>query len=104
MKIVNVQCESFRIEEAKALDPITVIMFDYGSGKGKIVVECYGSAWSGYWGAMGESLRSFISSCNVDYLCGSMRPSDRAMTKRESAYLLRIMTAVKEAMKEQAHD
>lgn len=104
MKIENVQCESFKITDAPALDPVTVILLDYGNGRGKLIIECYGSAWSGYWGAMGGSLWSFVSRCDEEYLCGAMSPSDRKMKKVEQNYLLRIMKAVKEAIGEQGKE
>ncbi|SER36307.1 MULTISPECIES: hypothetical protein [Pseudomonas] len=56
-----------------SLDPVTVILEDYAKGQGKIIIECYGSSWSSYWGAMGgRSVAQFFIDCDSDYLIGCM--------------------------------
>lgn len=42
----------FTIPAAGRLDPIEVFTYDMGQGKGKLLIECFGLAWSCYWGAM----------------------------------------------------
>lgn len=83
-----------------ALDPITVILRDFG-GSGQIIVECYGAAWSHWFGAIGNcSLHKFISEVDKHYLsdklvCTTIR-SDK---KRERDYVLHIAASIIEAMK-----
>lgn len=101
MKIEPATAQVFRIEDAPALDPITVVLMDYGNGKGKIIVEVFGTAWSAYWGAMGSTLIRFLSNCNPDYVASRMMPGDRRILKREEAYLKRVVVAVLEAIEQQ---
>ncbi len=92
------EVEVLRISNHPLLDPITVVFFDYGRNSGKIIVECYGSAWSAYWGAMGTSIFEFISNADAEYLTGKLLPNDRRVLKRERVYLLRIIEVVKEVL------
>ena len=56
-----------------ALDPITVIFDDFGEERGKMIVECFGSAWSCFWGAMGTcSTKEFFLDAHNDYVIGKM--------------------------------
>lgn len=51
------------------LDPITVICEDIEPKKGKIIIECYGESWSGYWGSISEnSIAEFFCNCNESYI------------------------------------
>jgi hypothetical protein len=95
------ELKAFMLTEVPALDPITVILHDIAPGQGKITVECYGQAWSSYWGAMGtRSVAQFVASCDVTYLVGKMNPITvgRSTGKSAEAYLARILTVVKEAL------
>lgn len=97
MRIEKAQVSAFTIHDAKALDPVTVIMQDYGSGKGKLILECYSQAWSAYWGAMGNrSLTEFVLGCDVDYLTN--RLSRSCSDDEEVNYVRRIVEAVKTAL------
>jgi hypothetical protein len=90
----------FTIFDAPRLDPITVIIQDVASGKGRLTVECFGSAWSGFWGATGcETLIEFITQANPGYIAGKMHPTDRKMPKHEVAYLQRIIDIVHTVLK-----
>lgn len=98
--------ETFVIHEAMLpsglgmLDPITVIMRDL-KGKGQIVVECYGDAWSTFFGGLGkDTLREFIAGASQDYLANRFVSSTvRTVSKRERAYVEHIARAVIEAVK-----
>lgn len=83
-----------------ALDPINVILRDFG-GSGQIIVECYGAAWSHWFGGIGkESLRQFIAGCSADYIATKLVTTTvRRNTKSEDGYVLHIASAVVEAMK-----
>ena len=82
------------------LDPITVILRDFG-GSGQIIVECYGDAWAHCFGAIGsKSLRDFISGCDEYYLATKLISSTvRRAKKREEAHVTNIARAVIHAMK-----
>lgn len=98
--------ESLTIYEAKmppgkgTLDPINVILRDF-CGQGQIIVECYGSAWSHWFGAIGDSkLREFIAGCDEYYLATKLTSTTtRATTKREESYVQHIARAVIESLK-----
>ena len=73
MKLEKTKAESYVITDVKTLDPVTVYVTNYKLGQGKMVVECYGEAWSVYWGRMGERcLQEFVLSCNNDYIVNKM--------------------------------
>lgn len=101
MKKIRIQSADnprvFTIFDAPRLDPITVVLNDVGPGAGMLIIECYGVAWSAYWGGMGDSkIDEFLRSCNPGYIVGKMaRPRD---LKRDNAYLERIVVAVQYAL------
>ncbi|WP_210498867.1 hypothetical protein [Vibrio crassostreae] len=35
-------------------DPITLFVNDIDKGKGSVTIKCYDSAWTAYWGGMGD--------------------------------------------------
>lgn len=91
------------------LDPITVIFRDYGEGRGKIIVEVCGQAWSHHWGSMGydksgslNTVRTFFAKASTGYLVGKlvlgMWPRHRKHEVREEAYLGDIVEAIKAAI------
>lgn len=86
------------IHDAPKLDPITVVLQDIGPGAGRLIVECYGEAWSAYWGGMGDAtLSEFVRDCGPDYITDKLvRPR---MLKRDEAYLQRIVDAVQLALR-----
>lgn len=90
----------FTIFDAPRLDPITVIIQDVAAGKGRLTVECFGSAWSAFWGSIGKvSLIEFLAQSNPGYIADKMHPMGRRMTKREAAYLQRIIDIVHTVLK-----
>ena len=97
----TVQVEAFTIYGAMrapnrgALDPITVMLRDLG-GQGQIVVECYGAAWSAWFGAIGSAtLRQFLAGCDEHYLGGKLaNNTTRKTIKREEDYVRDITRAV----------
>lgn len=60
------------IQESHSLDPVEVIVENFGEGAGKITVSCYGSVWSGFWGSMGCTVEEFFQLASNDYLIGKM--------------------------------
>lgn len=99
----NPQTVSFTVFDVDKLDPITVFLQDLEPGKGRMVVECWCTSWAAYWGAMGEcQVREFVLDAHADYIATRMKPQDRKHLKRDEAYLLRIIKAVKQAMRDGA--
>ena len=87
------------------LDPIRVILYDYGNERGRmIVVECFGDAYSHYWGAMGSgTIREFVLSCGEDYLVGKLMPHylhGTRLEKLQEIHLRRIVRRVRDALKD----
>lgn len=100
MRIESEQVKALAIYDAPKLDAVHVVMYDLGPGVGRLIVECYGEAWSGFWGAMGErSIEQFVLSCTADYLAGRMWPAGQRRTNRGEAYLLRIIEAVQDGLR-----
>lgn len=80
------------------IDPITVILRDQ-EGRGQVIVECYGSAWSCYFGSIGKNtLREFIAGCDEYYIADKLQSFGRQMSKKarqlEEAYLQDIARAI----------
>lgn len=80
MKITESKVKQLTISGLERLDPIRVIMEDFGQGRGMITITCFGEAWSNYWGAMGEgalgeyvTIAEFFGFCSVDYLAGKLK-------------------------------
>jgi hypothetical protein len=99
MRIENIEVvAAFTVLEAKALDPITVVLQDVAPGKGRLIIECYGRAWTAFWGAMGDScIEEFVLDVNAEYIANRMGiPKE---TKSDKAYLLRIVQSVQAALR-----
>lgn len=85
----------FYIENAQALDPITVIIEDMQVGVGRVTIICWGEVWTSFWGGMnGDSVAVFLLRCNRDYIAENLWNGQKH-TKIKAAYLLRIVDAVK---------
>ena len=103
LRIEDYKSTVFTIFGAQALDPITVAIQDLATGQGRLMVECYGRAWSTYWGAMGNhDVSSFVRQCGAAYVVDRLWHDGKRMTKREEGYLTRIVEAVQEALKQRA--
>lgn len=78
-----------------ALDPITVILRDFG-GSGQIIVECYGSAWSHWFGAIGtQPLRQFVGTCHPEYLSTKLlSTTSQRFNKTTEKWVERIAFAI----------
>ena len=84
-----------RIPRHASLDPIIVYFEDSAPGRGRITIACYGDAWTGGWGAMGNrTVRQFVYGVDPDYLAGSLlelrKASDhfRKYTERVAAAVI----------------
>ncbi len=98
MTVKPIEVRAFQIEGAIRLDAIRVFIQDYGGGLGRIVIECYGRAWSNYWNGMGEktTMEDFFKACDDDYLVQKL--SNYKMNREDTKYLTRIVQAVKNAL------
>jgi len=75
------------------LDPINVLLQDFGSNRGRLTIACFGSAWTTYWGAMGgadepRDLAQFIASVGPGYVASKLAPK-----RRDEHWLDRIVAA-----------
>lgn len=102
MRTEPAKVECFTILQSPDIcDPILVVMQDFGGGMARMIVECYGVAWSGYWGAMGDrSLREFFVSCDLDYLSDRMAPHTGRESKRTREWRKRVLNVVQQALYE----
>lgn len=100
---VSNDVQAMRIFDAPKLDPIFVVLHDTGPGTGRLLVECYSTAWATYWGGMGDlRLREFITCCDPDYLANRLFPAKQRRTKADYDYLTRIVHAVQAALRVQS--
>ena len=77
MKIIETKVTKKLLTGLKALDPVTFIAEDLGNEGGKLTVDCFGQAWTAYWGAMGcDSVAEFINDCDVHYLANKLSTID----------------------------
>lgn len=75
MQVKRTTVEKIRIEginESHRLDPVEVIIENYGGGAGKILISCWGESWTGYWGSMGGTVEEFFQRVSNDYLINKM--------------------------------
>lgn len=75
MQVKRSTVEKIRIEdinESHRLDPVEVIIENYGSGAGKIIITCWGESWTGFWGSMGGTIEEFFQRVSNDYLIDKM--------------------------------
>lgn len=99
MKISPITVTALEITEAPALDPIRVFMQDFGKGQGRLIIECYGRAWSNFWGAMGTDLRTFLLEAEVCYIENALHCGQKTK-KVEREYLQRIVKALQAGLRE----
>jgi hypothetical protein len=85
-------------------DPIHVYLHDFCKGHGMITVTCWGTAWTAFWGAMGDRpVREFVTGTDADYMCKKLASSDRKSTKGEYVYRLKVATSVLNYLKDPAN-
>lgn len=86
MKVTKSTVEKLTIRDVKNLDPIAVMVEDFGEGQGKITITCIGEAWSYFWGSMGKqhTLATFFCKCDEHYLAGKLKSGIKSMVTDES--------------------
>jgi hypothetical protein len=85
------------VPSTPSLDRIEVFWRNYQLGKGSVTLTCYGSAWTAYFGAMGErTIQQFFAEAGTDYLTNKLGISPQLkQRKQDGDYLMRIINAVK---------
>lgn len=75
MQIEESTVTKLTIRDVPNLDPVAVIVEDFGPGQGKITITCFGEAWSHYWSHMGENttLADFFCKCDEGYIAGKLK-------------------------------
>lgn len=96
--VTPIRVTALEITGAPSLDPIRVILQEYGPGQGRIIIECFGEAWGNYWGAMGQQLAEFVAGCEGDYVVNRLASGRR--NKKDTAYLTRIVAAVQKGLRQ----
>lgn len=93
--------ETWVIPEDSGLDSITVFWQNFEKGRGRVTIECYGSAWTAYWGGMGDrTIQQFFAECGSDYLFGKLGFTQFLnVTKGHETYLKRLIKAVQNEIK-----
>jgi hypothetical protein len=110
MRIEQINARSIRILELQGLDPITVVICNAGVGKGMLIIECYGRAWSAWWGAMDvDTVEQFVTDvATPDYITNCLVRGNRSVvtsTKAQAVddrYVERIVAAVQRALRDEA--
>ncbi len=91
----TIHCECLEIRNVGGLDPILLIFHDTEPGKGQLILKCYTSVWTAWWGGMsGQTVREFIQTCDTDYLLNALWCHDVKRTPQNTNYLRRILAAV----------
>lgn len=73
MRIETTTITKKTLHDLDRLDPVTMILEDLGSGRGKLTVSCYDKSWHAYWGAMGsETIAQFVHTADVHYIAGKL--------------------------------
>lgn len=93
--------DAMEISEIPALDPVQVYWEDFGGGRGRVTITCYGEAWTGYWNAMGEiTIKEFFCECDINYLANRIQGSQfQKHTPGHLSYLKRIVKVIREEIK-----
>ena len=70
LKITSSQITKHVISGVPNLDPITLILEDFGPGQGKVTITSFEGSWSHYWSHMGDKnkVAGFFCGCSDDYL------------------------------------
>ena len=84
MNIQHGKIDKILITNVPHLDPISVFLEDCGAGRGQVTIECFGKAWSYFWGGIGgKSIGEFFYSCDNHYLRGKFAPELKSTIRDE---------------------
>ncbi len=99
---MKIEAELVRTEGTSNLDPIEVFWHNMGPGRGSVTITCFGSAWTAYFGAMGDdrTIQQFFARADTGYLVTKLGITPQLKQgKRHDAYLGRIIEAVKDSLR-----
>lgn len=104
MKVEPVAVEAMTITEVAGLDRIYVYWVDVGPGQGYATITCWGSAWTVFFGGMGnQAIRQFFAEADTPYLVSKMGITQHLkQSRRAHAYLGKLVDAVKGALNRDA--
>lgn len=104
--------EHIRIPAKDGLDGIDVYIEEHGGaseghGRGRIIIDGFGEAYSHYWSNMGHAtVRHFFAHAGEQYLADKLWPNwvprTRQLMRHHMPYLRQIVTRVQAALKEQS--
>jgi hypothetical protein len=78
MRVETSTVTKLTISEIVGLDPVCVILENFGPSRGQITVSCYGKSWTAFFGGCGDDgIASFIASVSADYLADKMHHGAR---------------------------
>ncbi len=95
---MKIEAEFVQAEGTSNLDPIEVFWHNLGPGRGSVTITCFGSAWTAYFGGMGDArtIQAFFLQADTGYLVTKLGITPQLKQgKRYDAYLGRIIEAVK---------
>lgn len=86
MKVTKSTVEKITIMDVKNLDPVAVMVEEFGEGQGKITITCFDDCWTYYWGSMGKqnTLATFFCSCDEHYLAHKLKSGIKNTVTDES--------------------
>jgi hypothetical protein len=89
------------VPHSDGLDEVVAYWRNFEPGKGSVVLTCWGSAWTCYFGGMmGQTIQQFFAGCGADYLVNKLGCTQHLkQSKRNDAYLARIIKAVQATLK-----
>lgn len=96
MKITKSTVEKLTIRDVKNLDPVAVMIEEFGEGQGKITITCFDDCWTYFWGAMGKqnTLATFFCSCDEHYLARKLKSGiDNTVTDESEDALTKALRA-----------
>lgn len=106
MRVVESEIKSYKVTELESLDPITIMVEDFGEGSAEVTIKIYGESWTAYWGSMGGSVKEFFTRTNVQYLVNCFDSGIRATSENvdKSAMKDVFKAKIKTLIKEQRYD
>lgn len=87
-----------QFDDANA-DRVIAYWMDTEPGKGSVTITSYGSAWTCYFGGIGEksTIKQFFSRVGTDYLINKLIDyNHHKRTKQHEKYLRNVISVVKE--------
>lgn len=89
MKIEESLVKKIYVSEIDSLDPITILVEDFGEGHAEVIIKCWDKSWIAYWGAMGGDVKEFFSRVNVSYLVNCFDRGIRSESDEKDVYAMK---------------